>query len=706
MWLPSVVSTSLLAPRGLFVREDVVTTIVTTLAEESTTFVVIDGQTEETVVSGTPSIIEIGAVETTLDIYPLFTHTMADATTISVEIEPQALKVGGSKFTGKLNGTPFTEKIPFTTAWTYPGTTLELSFPARQIEFILSDAVSTEITLPPEQTHVTIDGIETAVDLPGLTTTLIASDSTNIVIDLPAVTTTKEIYPETFEFTVHADLIDGGNGIKFCGTDNAQILTEQWGPGIGGPCIPGTTFAVTIPSQRRDLFLRADGLATTFTLLGVTTTFVPEQAITIVKDGSTEASVIPAVVSSYVTTISDTTVPSSEEPSTEFAAGPVTTTVTEPDSAVSSGMSQSVLTTDINVLITTSNSDVILPRGIKSIMTPPASSLNTACSVVLGPMSGEDVALLEVIFSGTIDGTTYAQWLVNYASQLTRQIDNVAAQALADSGRQYTTAFNSIDVTGILGLASAAPMYTCYLSSLWAEALRNPSAYAKRDIPTQDEKTKLIVLFERRNDNNGNYDLAELLVDETDDLISEMYAVICGQVANPSNYANLFTRLDVRRLLSLASVAPVYTQGLSAAMETARASYFATATDRVTTIVTDIVSGSSTYRTTIVSTLGQAAPAQTTTVVNEPAANAPVNKVTTEVVTLGNGRVETRTVTICVENCDTVVAQSTRRPAAVQTITTRPNVAVYTQVQNGVTYTHAIEIQTKNVALGGAALLL
>ena len=315
MLLPSISSASLLAPRGLFGREDVVTTIVTTLAEESTTYIVIDGQTEETVVSGTPSVVEIGAVETTLDIYPLFTHTMADVTTITIEVEPQALRMGGSEFTGKLNGTPFTEKIPLTTTWTYPGTTLELSFPARQIEFILSDAVSTEITLPPEHTHVTIDGIETAVDLPGLTTTLIASDSTNIVIDLPAVTTTKEIYPETFEFTVHADLIDGGNGIKFCGTDDAQILTEQWGPGIGGPCVPGTTFAVTIPSQHPVLYLQADGLTTTFTLPGTTTTFIPEQTITITKDGSTETSVIPAVVSSYVTTISDTTVPSSEESS-------------------------------------------------------------------------------------------------------------------------------------------------------------------------------------------------------------------------------------------------------------------------------------------------------------------------------------------------------------------------------------------------------
>ena len=435
------------------------------------------------------------------------------------------------------------------------------------------------------------------------------------------------------------------------------------------------------------------------------------------EESSTEVS------SSESTTEPSATAPPTEQtivivgPSTTYTftgTGPITTTLLFPTVVTSDG---STYTTDVPVATTISTGGDITVPNVSAVPTSPVGSVNTACSVVLGPMSGEDVALLEVIFSGTIDGTTYAQWLVNYASQLTRQIDNVAAQALADSGRQYTTAFNSIDVTGILGLASAAPMYTCYLSSLWAEALRNPSAYARRDIPTQDEKTKLIVLFERRNDNSGNYNLAELLVDETDDLISEMYAVICGQIANPSNYANLFTRLDVKQLLSLASVAPVYTQGLSAAMETARASYFATATDRVTTIVTDIVSGSSTYRTTIVSTLGQAAPAQTTTVVNEPAANAPVNKVTTEVVTLGNGRVETRTVTICVENCDTVVAQSTRRPAAVQTITTRPNVAVYTQVQNGVTYTHTIEIQTKNAALkkvaalgagilGGAALLL
>ena len=104
--------------------------------------------------------------------------------------------------------------------------------------------------------------------------------------------------------------------------------------------------------------------------------------------------------------------------------------------------------------------------------------------------------------------------------------------------------------------------------------------------------------------------------------------------------------------------------------------------------MTNFVNGTVTVPTTIVSTetvvtvepVGQAQGTSTALqAAPAPTANAPVNRVTTEVVTLGNGRVETRTVTICVENCDTVVAQSTRRPAAVQTASTRPNVAVYTQ---------------------------
>ena len=532
MLLPSITSAALVAPNNPFI-----TTVITTLAEESTTYVVVDGWTEETIVSRVPSVVEIAAAETTVDFQPLFTHTVADATTISVEIEPQALRMEDPEFTGRLNGAPFTEIAPFVTTWTYPGTTLFLSFPPRQSAFVFTGEATTEVVIPPEHTHLTIDGLETSVNMPGLTTTITVSSASNVIVQLPEVTTELEFTAESYVFSVTIDTIDGNDSVRFCGVDDAQILTDRRKAGIGGPCIVGTTFAVTLPSEAPALFLHADGLTTTFTLPGITTAFIPEQTITIVKDSSTEASVIPAVISSYVTTISDTNV-SFEESSTECIAEPVTITVTvtepgttEPGSDVT--VSQrvytsdgSVYTTDVEVPVTTTSDAVSQAQTSADVPTSPAGSLNTACSVVLGPMSGEDVALLEVIFSGTIDGTTYAQWLVNYASQLTRQIDDVAAQALADSGRQYTTAFNTIDITGILGLASAAPMYTCYLSSLWAEALSNPQQYAKGDISTQDEKAKLIVLFERRDDNSGSYDLAELLVDEIDYLIAQMNFVI------------------------------------------------------------------------------------------------------------------------------------------------------------------------------------
>ena len=62
MKLLSAFATASLATAALYAREDVVTTIVTTLAEESTTYVVVDGQTEETVVSGTPSVVEVAAL--------------------------------------------------------------------------------------------------------------------------------------------------------------------------------------------------------------------------------------------------------------------------------------------------------------------------------------------------------------------------------------------------------------------------------------------------------------------------------------------------------------------------------------------------------------------------------------------------------------------------------------------------------------------
>ncbi len=140
--------------------------------------------------------------------------------------------------------------------------------------------------------------------------------------------------------------------------------------------------------------------------------------------------------------------------------------------------------------------------------------------------------------------------------------------------QSFTTAFDSIDIPGVLGLASAAPIYTCFLSTLWAQALSNPQQYAKRAIPSQDEKIKLIVLFEKRATDGMQFDYAELLVDDTNNLIAEVQSVAgaAGAAAAGGDlgaYASLFANVDVAQFLSIATEAPVYTEGLSSAFVTA-----------------------------------------------------------------------------------------------------------------------------------------
>ena len=307
MKLLSAFATASLATVALYAREDVVTTIVTTLAEESTTYVVVDGQTEETVVSGTPSVVEISAAETTVDFSELITNVQLTPTVITVEVAgTYGDNANSVVFTMSVNGQSqgsdgkltLNADDSLTTEWTYPGTTLSLSFSSRQTAFRFTGAVSTEITLPTEHTHVTVDGIETAVDLPGLTTTIVATDSTVVLVDLPETTTTLEITAETYSLTVMAYKISTGgdgqdSGSSYCGTQVLQAGDENT------PCVMSLTTTITLPSEAAtsNLYLRAPGLTTSFILPGITTTFIPEQTITIVKGGSTETSVIPAVIS-------------------------------------------------------------------------------------------------------------------------------------------------------------------------------------------------------------------------------------------------------------------------------------------------------------------------------------------------------------------------------------------------------------------------
>ena len=231
----SVTSAALLASRALSTEDAAVRTVTTTIHPGYTTTYAIEGQTEKIVAVGTPSAIKLRGVTTTLEIPAVKTHTRVYGTTLDIEIEPQPLG-RNFEFIGKYSGGYFTEKAPFITTWIYPGTLLELTIPERQTTFIFIGAVFTEVTIPSQHTHVTINGVETAVDLPGLTTLVEASSSTSVTLQLPATKTTLEIGAETFGFTARPDTIYGYGNVKFCGTKNAQTLTNHWRAVLGGPC--------------------------------------------------------------------------------------------------------------------------------------------------------------------------------------------------------------------------------------------------------------------------------------------------------------------------------------------------------------------------------------------------------------------------------------------------------------------------------------
>ena len=251
--------------------------------------------------------MEVPAAETTVELSEFATHTQVQATTITIEYEAASAPSDAATITMSVNGKAeggdgqdgvinITPGTPYTTSWTFDATTLSLSFSSRQTAFVFTGQATTIVTIPTEHTHVTVDGVETAIDLPGLTTTLTVSSASNVIVNLPEVTTTLEFTAETYTLTVDAYAVTEAN------TCNGESLAGAVSDSV---CVLGLTTTVTLPTAASSiLYLHATGLTTAFTLPGITTTFIPEQTITIVKDGSTETSVIPAVVSSYVTTIS------------------------------------------------------------------------------------------------------------------------------------------------------------------------------------------------------------------------------------------------------------------------------------------------------------------------------------------------------------------------------------------------------------------
>ena len=441
--------TASLATAALYAREDVVTTIVTTLPG-TTGYTVIPGTTIEATITRTLATITGTGTETdgTLESYTASTSYESVEFSISCSSDGES-----SNQCNSLTEATTSFPVDDTSYLSYTGTSTPLE---------LTEVISTEVQIAESVTEITTDGITTQVTLEGITTTFTTTLSTSV--DLVASASTVTIEPIAYTLTVPEESRS---------SDSAYSTT--------------TTLSAT------EITLSVDSVSTSSSLESISTELTQITTLKITIPESTSSFTSSDIVSSYVTTIpgtetgesssteestSDTNVSSSEESSTteesttseesSTSMGSTTESATESGSATTNSMSESVYTsdgsvytTDVEVPLTTLSVTASQPQSSANVPTAPAGSLNTACSVVLGPMSGEDVALLEVIFSGTIDGTTYVQWLVNYTSQLTRQIDNVAAQALADSGRQYTTAFNTIDITGILGLASAAPMYTC-----------------------------------------------------------------------------------------------------------------------------------------------------------------------------------------------------------------------------------------------------
>ena len=672
--------------------------------------------------------------------------------TVSTSVSGPQLTVTISGITSSLVATGFTGGFTVGddgsgTTTIIKGTTDSIEFAGTTTKATLTEPTTLILSIGDISTDVTFMDASTAVVIKGTTATIVVSASTTAEIGIDG--STVAISYAGGEFTCTSDEENGGT----CSTT-----------------IAGSTIGLTIAGKAT--ILSAAGTEAQLAVDGTQVTLTATSSTESSSESTTESSTESSAESSEDSSTESGT-ESMEESSTESSESTEETTSESSTEASETGSStEETSTEDITASESTDTTSDTTADTSSSVPTPtlPAGTNPTYCEAVRGPLTPEEEVQLAVLFGDSSGGTTFADYVVSYASQLVAQIDSVANIAVGDNDYAFTTAFDSIDIPGVLGLASAAPIYTCFLSTLWAQALSNPQQYARRAIPSQDEKIKLIVLFEKRATDGMQFDYAELLVDDTNNLIAEVQSVAgaAGAAAAGGDlgaYASLFANVDVAQFLSIATEAPVYTEGLSSAFVTALESYSQSVNrptstvmttntyTTVSTIVTNVVSGTVTVPTTLFSTVvvtsvGPATSGRETytshttetgvgvtsetvsevvrettlpngevTMVTErvtvgapgaasptAAVPAPGERVTVEVVTGANGRVETRTVTIREETRAPAAAQTTRRPEAAQD-TGRPNVAHYTEVRGGTTYVHTIEIQHENGALRHAAAL-
>ena len=605
---------------------------------------------------------------------------------------------------------------------TVSGSTISLTLSGTSVEVTLTESTTVEISLDGLTTQWVVGAASTDVSIDGTATTVTVTGSTAVTFAVSSVTTEATYTGTTITFLTGAEVDATTSGVTFAGT----VVSLELAATSTDLSIDGTQVS-----------LGYEGTVATLTLSSSESSSSSEESSSAEESSSSEetSSSEESTSTEESTTSSEETSSTSEESTTESTEESTTETgsSTEETSTESTTASESTDTT--TNASSSSGPTPALPPGTNP----------TQCEVVRGPLTPEEEVQLAVLFGDGQGGTAFADYVVSYASQLVAQIADVANIAVGDNDFAFTTAFDTIDVPGVLGLASAAPIYTCFLSTLWAQALSNPQQYAKRAVPSQDDKIKLIVLFEKRATDGMQFDYAELLVDDTNNLIADVQSVAgaAGAAAVGGDlgaYASLFANVDVAQFLSIATEAPIYTEGLSSAFVTALESYSQnvnrpTSTVMVTsvytsvsTIVTNVVSGTVTVPTTLFSTVvvTSVGPAtsgretytshttetrvgvtsetvsevvrettlpngQVTRVTERVTVGAPGERVTVETVTLGNGRVETRTVTR---------REGGAAAAATTAITvTKPNVAHYTEVRGGTTYVHTVEIQRENGAL-------
>ena len=220
--------------------------------------------------------MELSAAETIVSFEAYNTHTSIIPTVITFELSATRID-GKGKFAVTVDGVAQEYTSFLVTTWTYPSTVLELEFSARTTAFYLTGEGSTEVIIPPEHTHVSVDGVETAVDIPGFTTTLAVTGSSNVIVHIPATTAQMTIPEATYVFSAITDVVTQNGDKYYCGTFTDQ---RTYGDGANTKaCIVGTTFTVTLPSAASALYLHGEGLTTSFELPGITTTFVPDKTV-------------------------------------------------------------------------------------------------------------------------------------------------------------------------------------------------------------------------------------------------------------------------------------------------------------------------------------------------------------------------------------------------------------------------------------------